>query len=181
MESVFLSFDLWMSRGCEESFELIVHGINKDFRRDQVLLRIFECNSTKGSGFAQILKPELEKHNLCQQLTACVKHGGSNLKTCTEMVWETADCRAMGLATCFDGICFAHVVSGACNAALRGTFDSQLNKISSSKPTSELQACIRWTKKVAMGKRHGSHLAWHEEKHTGRCLLQLKRALHPSL
>ena len=152
IDSVPLSFDLWMSRGCEEIFDLIVHGIDKNFRRQQIHLRMVECSSTKGADLAEILKPELEKHNLRHQITACVKDGGSNLKTCTEIVREITDCRAMGLNMCSDGICFAHNHSGACNTALRGTVDSQFDQISSSKDISELQACIRWTKKSGKGK-----------------------------
>ena len=176
-----VSFDLWMSRGCEDIFDLIVHGIDKDFRGQQIHLRMVECNSTKGAALAQILIPELEKHNLRHQITDFVKDGGGNPETCTEIVRKRTDCRSMGLDMCFDGICFAHILSGASSTALRGTVDSQFDQISSSKAISELQACIRWNKKVERGKKHGSHLAPHEENHRERCLLRLKRALHPQL
>ena len=96
---------------------------------------------------AQILKPEPEKHNLRHQITAFVKGGGSNLKTCTEIVREVTDCQAMGLDMCFNGICFSHIVSGACNTPLRRTVDSQFDQTSSSRAISELQDCIRWNKK----------------------------------
>ena len=44
MDSVSLSFDLWMSRGCEDIFDLIAHGIDKNFKRHQVHLRMLECS-----------------------------------------------------------------------------------------------------------------------------------------
>ena len=181
MDSVSLSFDLWMSRVFENNFDLIVHGIDKDFRRELIHLRMVELNSSKAADLAEILKPELEKHNLRHQITACGKDGGGNLKTWTEFVREITDCRAMGLDMCFEELCFAHILSGALNTALRGTVDLKFDQSSSSKAISELQACIRWTKKVARGKKHGSHLASHEENHRGRCQLRLKRALHPPL
>lgn len=112
MDSVSLSFDLWMRRGCGDVFDLMVHRIDKSFRQHQVYLRMPECSSSKGVDLAAALKPELKKHYLPHQITACIKDGGSNIKNCTQIVREITNYRAMGLDMCFfDGVCFAHIAS----------------------------------------------------------------------
>lgn len=151
MDSVSFYFDLWMSRGCEDIFDLIVDRIDKEFKRHDIHLHMLECSSPKGVDLALVLMQELEKHNLLHCITACVKDAGSNLKKCTQSIREITDCGAMGLDTCFDGVCFAHTLSGACNTALVGAIDSKFGQISSPKAMSELQDCIQWTKK--RGKR----------------------------
>ena len=74
---------------------------------------------------AAVLKPELEKHNLLHKATACVKDGGGNLRTCTQIIHGITDCKAIGLDMCFDGVCFAHILSSACNYALRDAVDAE--------------------------------------------------------
>ena len=85
MDTDSTTFDLWMSKGCEGIFDLILHGIDKNFKKHQLHLRMLECGSTRGVDLAGVLKPELEKHGLLHKLLACVKDGGSNLRTCTSV------------------------------------------------------------------------------------------------
>ena len=113
---------------------------------------------------ATVLKPELENHNLPHKLSACVKHGGSNLRTCTSVLRTTTDCRPLGLEECFEGTCFAHILSGACSGALKASVDSEFRHISSGMAIGELQACIRWTKKSGKGRE-----AW-----SSSCLSRVK-------
>ena len=106
MDTVSIKFDLWMSRGCEDIFDLILHGIDKIFKKHQLHLRMPECGSTRGVDLVGVLKHELEKHGLFQKLLACLKDGGSNLRTCTGVLRTVTDCRPMDIENCFEGICF---------------------------------------------------------------------------
>ena len=101
MDTDSTTFDLWMSKGCEGIFDLILHGIDKNFKKHQLHLRMLECGSTRGVDLAGVLKPELEKHGLLHKLLACVKDGGSNLRTCTSVLRTVTDCRPMGIEHCF--------------------------------------------------------------------------------
>ena len=149
MDTVAISLDLWMSRGCQDIFHLIVHRIDANFKRHQVHLCMLECGSTRGLDLATVLKPELEKHNPLHKLSACVKDSGSNPGTCTR---TTTDCRPLCLEECFEGICFAHILSVACSGALKAIVDSEIRHISSGKAIGELQSCIRSMKKSGKGR-----------------------------
>ena len=56
--------------------------MNETFQQHQVHLRIVGCSSINGVYLASVLKTELKKHNLMNRVIACVKDGGSDLRSC---------------------------------------------------------------------------------------------------
>lgn len=82
MYSVSVSFDLWMSGGYDDIFDLTAHGIDKTFKRIHVHLRMLEYSSTKGVDLAAVLKPEVRRRNLFHKVTACDEDREGNLSTC---------------------------------------------------------------------------------------------------
>ena len=152
MKTLSITFDLWMSRGCEDIFDLVVHGMDNNFQQHQVHLRMVESGSITGLYLASVLKNELKKHNLMDRVIACVKDGGSNLRSCTPILQGLVRCEFLDLDTCFEGPCFAHLLSNACNAALCNSVDDGLALIDAKKAKASLQRCITWTKKSAKGR-----------------------------
>lgn len=152
MSTVLISFDLWMSRGCQDIFNIIAHGLDDGFIQQVVHFRLMQCSSTSRISLAQVLQEELGRHNLTGKVNACVKDGGSNLRTCTEALQNIIQCMPIDLNTCFVGPCFADILSAACNKALSTTLDVDFDSIDRKKARSVLQKCITWTKKSGVGR-----------------------------
>ena len=110
-----------------------------------------ECSSITGVYLASVLKTELKIYNLMIRAIACVKDGGSNLRSCTTILQGLVLCDLLDLDTCFEGPCFAHVVSNACNSALCNSVDDGLALIDAKEAKASLQKCITLTKKSAKG------------------------------
>lgn len=48
LSSVTINFDLWMSRGCEDIFDLIAHGLDTDFKPVVVHIAMIQWKNTTG-------------------------------------------------------------------------------------------------------------------------------------
>lgn len=110
------SFDLWMSSGCGYICELIVHGVDRDFRQSQVHLALIQCN--RKDYLFELLTGQLKKFGLTGNIFACVRDGGSYLRSCTNNIRSSPTFKHADIRICFSGVCFAQIISGACNAAL---------------------------------------------------------------
>jgi hypothetical protein len=49
---VFMSFDLWMSRGCIDTFILVINYLSKNWELMHVIVDLFEVNETTSSCMA---------------------------------------------------------------------------------------------------------------------------------
>lgn len=126
MESVTISFDLWMSRGCEDIFDLIVHGLDGTFNQTRVHLAIIQCDETRGETLSTLLLNQLEKFGIKDKVIACVKDGGSNLRACKNIIRSLTNFKHCSTIRCFSGVCFAHLISGACNSAMHASITDGL-------------------------------------------------------
>ena len=86
MDTVAIAIFLWMTRGCEDISDLIVHGIDSRSQKHQLHSRMLECGSTSGFNLAAALEPELDKNGILHKLLVCVKYRGRNLRTCTGVI-----------------------------------------------------------------------------------------------
>ena len=57
--SVSISFDLWMSRGWEDIFSLIAHGMDAEFQQKHVHLKLLQCHNTARSNLAAMIPETL--------------------------------------------------------------------------------------------------------------------------
>ena len=92
-----------MSRGTQDIFDLIAHGMDANFNQHQIHLRMVECNDTTGIALADVLRAELDKHYLTNKVVACVKDGGSNLSVCKKVLSDIVTCDSLGTYSCFRG------------------------------------------------------------------------------
>ena len=147
-----------MSRGAEDIFDIIVLGMDDEFRQHHVHLSLIEVKDTQSDVLVQHLTDILTKYNLTQKNIACVKDGGSTLQTCSEhdtiswMIQDIVSCSELGMDSCFKGLCFAHILSNAFNAATSRGVYQDLESIDFNKVLSGLQKCITWTKKSGKGR-----------------------------
>lgn len=73
LDSSSISFNPWISRGCEDIFDLIGHGVDRDFKNSRGHLAPIQCNSTGGDSLFELLTDQLEKFGLTRNiLQKCV-------------------------------------------------------------------------------------------------------------
>ena len=107
-----ITFDLWMSPGTQDIFDLIANEMDANFIQHRIHLRMVECNDTTGIALADVLQVDLDKHSLTNRAIACVKDEESNLIVCTKAFSHIVKCDSLGMYSCFEGRCMTHILSG---------------------------------------------------------------------
>jgi hypothetical protein len=158
--SVALSFDLWMSRKCEDVFALVAHFVDPaTWEVRHLCLGMIKADQTDGRSLAGQVTECLEKHELRDKVVAYVKDQGSNLNTCTDSLCSSLTTHPMGLQKPLEGSCFAHLLSKSLSRVLAKTADGEnqldhdLPKIKWFERVAKLSKCITWTKKSGKGRR----------------------------
>jgi hypothetical protein len=67
---------------------------------------------------SNILRKDLSEFGLTNKNICFVKDGGSNLKTCADALRGIVSCDSLNQSSGFEGLCIAHIISGACNASI---------------------------------------------------------------
>jgi hypothetical protein len=180
--SVSLSFDLWMSRKCEDVFALLVHFLDPDtWEVKHYALGMVAVEHTSGAALMEVLDDLINRYNLKGKVIAYVKDEGGNLDTCTRALHELLEKQAreeareegvdedavglvthpaLNLETPYSGHCFAHLLSGSLSKVLAKpkqgggskTFDHDLPKVQWFERIKSLQSCITYTKKSGKGR-----------------------------
>lgn len=101
---VTISFDLWMSRGCQDIFNLIKNRLYDIIEPQNVHLRLVDCNSTAGSGLVDVFKEYLAKFGSKRIVIACVKDSGSNLAVRRRIINELVSYQPLQLRPTMHGI-----------------------------------------------------------------------------
>ena len=96
-ETVSLTLDLWMSRGCQDMFDHILHGLDSMFRQRHVHHCLVRCESTSGVSLSTIIYSRLSALKSEESVLSFVKDEGANLTTCSVAVAEVSKCKALGL------------------------------------------------------------------------------------
>lgn len=112
-----LTFDLWMSRGTQDTFVLVVNFLNETWEPKHITVGIFEADDTSGAALARQLDQILTRFGLRHKVICTVKDEGSNLATMTRALKNIINCDALGLSEPFQGSCFGHAMSKACQYA----------------------------------------------------------------
>ncbi len=94
------SSNLWMSKGANDIFSLIINFLIADWQLKHVTLRLFETNETIGQA-------------LLKNLTY-VKDEGSNLNTMIIVLKSIVNYELLGLEESYQGCCFGHLFSKTC-------------------------------------------------------------------
>lgn len=75
---------------------------------------LFELHETSEQSMAIQLQSLLEKYGLLHQVIAFVKDEGSNLTIMATILQSIVDCEPLKLLRVYDGTCFGHLMSKAC-------------------------------------------------------------------
>lgn len=150
-ESITLSFDLWMSRGVEDVFDIYAHFLDSQFHPHHVHITMLRCHNADGVSLAKQLSGVIEKFKMDQKVVACVSDGGSNMRTCMTVLKDSLPSHNLTGKPHFSGKCFAHKVSLIFKHVLGPDISVNLKEISVHKVRAKLQSCITWTKKSSKG------------------------------
>jgi hypothetical protein len=154
MARVSLSFDLWMSSGCNDIFDLIWNGIDKESALHHAHLRLLQADDTCEDCLSKIMRKAPSEFGLTNKTIGYVKDGESNLKTCTYSLKGIVSCDLLDQSYVFEGPCIAHILSGACNASLAPVMYQTLEHVNIKNIRGKLQVCIIWTKKGCSGREY---------------------------
>ena len=115
--TVTATFDLWMSKGAQDTFALVVNFLSADWEPMHVIVGLFEANDTTCVALAVQLRLPLEKFDLTKKVIYYVKDEGTNLGTMTQALKTVVSCDVLGQTMPFEGACFGHAMSKACQYA----------------------------------------------------------------
>jgi hypothetical protein len=103
---------------------------------------------------AKSLTKLLDKYGLRETNIVYVKDEGSNLNAMTNVLKSIVKCDSLGIEESFQGTCFGHAFSKACQY---GTVEEKVCKnlkyVSIKSPQVDLQKCITRFKKFGKGKQ----------------------------
>jgi hypothetical protein len=98
----------------------------------------------------------LDQYDLNKKIIAYVKDEGANLNAMTIVLKSMVICEVLSMEESFQGTCFGHAFSKACQY---GTTEEKVCKnlkhISIKSTQSNLQKCITWPKKFGKGRYKG--------------------------
>jgi hypothetical protein len=96
----------------------------------------------------------LDQYGLRNKIIAYVKDEGSNLNTMTIILKFVVKCEVFGLNESFQGVCFGHVFSKACQyVIINEKVCMNLKFILIKFVQSNLQKCIIWLQKSGKGRQ----------------------------
>ena len=146
-----------MLKGAYDIFALVVNFLNADWVPTHVTLVLFKACDTSGAAMAVQLQQLLDKYNLRNQILCYVKDEGSNLVTMTNALKSVISCEALQVVVPFEGTCFGHAMSKACQYA---TTDDKVARgmkaVSIKYAQVAVQKCITWPKEL---EKNGIELA----------------------
>ncbi len=79
-----------------------------------MIIGLFEITKTIGQALAKSLVKLLDKYGLRKNIISYVKNEGSILNAMTNVLKSIVNCEPLGLEESFQGTCFGHAFSKAC-------------------------------------------------------------------
>jgi hypothetical protein len=143
-----------MSKGANDVFALVIIFLSNDWQPKHVTINLFGATKTIGQALAKSLTELLDKYGLRKKNIAYVKDEGSNLNAMTNVLKSIVKCDSLGIEESFQGTCFGHAFSKACQY---GTIEEKVYKnlkyVSIKSPQVDLQKCITRPKNFGKGKQ----------------------------
>jgi len=112
------NFDLWMSKGAHDVFVLVMIFWGSNWKPKYITLGLFKPVEITGQALVKNLIELLDAYGLKNKIVAYVKDEGSNLNTLTNALKYVVKCETLGLEESFQGTCFGHVFSNACQYSM---------------------------------------------------------------
>jgi hypothetical protein len=109
---------------------------------------------TNGQTLVRSLTKLLDKYGLRKNIIIYVKDEGSNLNAMSIVLKVVVNYESFGLGESFQGTCFGHVFSKACQYGItKGKVCKDLKYVSFKSIRANLQKCIIWFKKSRKGRQ----------------------------
>jgi hypothetical protein len=115
---------------------------------------LFEAIETTWQALTKNFIKLLDKYGLRKKIIAYVKDEGFNLNAMTGVLKFVVNCEYLGIEESFQGTCFGHAFSKACQYGItKEKVCSNLKYVSIKSAQANLQKCINWLKKSGKGKQ----------------------------
>ena len=101
--TVTATFDLWMSKGAQDTFALVISFLTTNWEPKHITVGLFEAYDTTGVDLAVQLRGLLEKFGLTKKVICYVKDEDANLATMTTTLKSVVGCDSLDLPMSFKG------------------------------------------------------------------------------
>jgi 5'-3' exonuclease len=144
-----------MSKGAYDVFALMINFLGNDWLPKHVTIDLlFEGIEIIGQTLARSLIELLNKYGLKKKIIVYVKDEGSNLSAMTITLKAIVNYESFDLEESFQGTCFGHDFSMACQyGTTKEKVCKDLKYVSIRSTHAYLQKCITWRKKSRKGKQ----------------------------
>jgi hypothetical protein len=109
-----ITFDLWMNKGQQNIFALIIKFLFAYWKTRHVVIGLFKANDIIGVRLAKQLKTLLKKLGFTSKVLCYVKNNGMNLETMTIALKSIISYEVLNLFAPFVGACIEQNIS-ICN------------------------------------------------------------------
>ncbi len=113
------TFDLWMSKIGFNRFVLMITFINRDWVPYYLIVRLFESLDTSRITLVGQVKSLLVGYQFINKIIVYFKDKGTNLNTLAFAFTDVVSCAPLQFDAPFSCTCFGHVMSKACQYAIR--------------------------------------------------------------
>jgi hypothetical protein len=103
-----------MFEGAYDVFALVINVLGNDWQPKHMTIGLFEAIKNINQALVKTLIELLDKYGLKKKIIANVKDEGSNFNAITTILKVVQNCKSLGLKESFQGTCFGHVFSKAC-------------------------------------------------------------------
>jgi len=149
-----MTFDFWMSKTRFYTYVLVINFIDDDWVPCHVTISMFETLNTHGAALTEQVKSLLAMYQLTNKVIAYVKNENTNLNILAFALTNVISCELLQLPSPFNGICFGHVMSKACQHAINDTkLGVGMKEVSMVDIQNALQKTIIWMKKSSKGRQ----------------------------
>jgi hypothetical protein len=151
---VITSFHLEMSKCAHDVFVLVIIFLGSNWKPKHVTFGLFEVIETTRQALTKNLIELLDAYGSKNKIITYVKDQGSNLNTLSNAFKSVVKCEILGLEENFQGTCFGHVFSKACQyASIDDKVCKDLKYVSIKFSQTYLQKCITWPNFFGKGNR----------------------------
>jgi hypothetical protein len=112
-----------MSKGALDAFALVINFLTLDLESKHVIIGLFEAKGTTRINLVNQLQALFEEYKLINKIYY-VKHKGTNLSTMKNVLKQIVSYEKLGILASFEGVCFGHAYSKACQHA---AFDEKVS------------------------------------------------------
>jgi len=116
--SIIATSNLWINKGAFNTFALVINFLTLDWKPKLVTIGLFEAKGSFRVNLVGQLQVLFKKYKFTNKIICYTKYESTNLSTITNALKQIIICEKLAMYAPFEGVCFGHALSKACQYAI---------------------------------------------------------------